>query len=185
LHPQRTRSSCARSGEVIGQDYLAGNHACRPFFWNGRRLIDLGTFGGDQGAASYINNAGVVGGETCTHNDALIWVHGHQYDLNTLVPPTGIHLTDSESINDRGEIVALGQLPNGDQHIFVLTPDTRQLHASVAAKRQTATTNVQHGSLRPGVWRATNVPRARWWQLGRAARLRNPTLVGVPAANPR
>jgi uncharacterized membrane protein len=29
------------SGEVVGQDYLAGNQACRPFLWNGQRLIDL------------------------------------------------------------------------------------------------------------------------------------------------
>lgn len=44
------------------------------------------------------------------------WVHGHQYDLNTLVGPSNVDLTVAQSINDRGQIVALGQLANGNQH---------------------------------------------------------------------
>jgi hypothetical protein len=45
-------------------------------------------------------------------------------DLNTLIPsgsePT---LIDVYFINDRGEIVANGALPNGDQHAVLLVPD--------------------------------------------------------------
>jgi probable HAF family extracellular repeat protein len=176
------------SGEVVGQDYLAGNQACRPFLWNGQRLIDLGTFGGDQGAASYINdagvvvgwsllpgdstahafewrngtmtdltgsnspdctiaervnNSGVVVGDTCgqAQDDALIWIHGHQYGLNDLVPQTNVDLTDAQSINDRGQIVAVGQLPNGDQHIFLLTPGRSPVQATTTTVPGTPTTS--------------------------------------------
>jgi probable HAF family extracellular repeat protein len=218
------------SGEVVGQDNLAGDQSFHPFLWDGRRLRDLGTFGGNFGNAYFINNAGevvgwattpgdatahaflwkdrrmtdltgsgspdctvadrinssgVIVGETCAEDDALLWEAGRQYDLNTLVPPSDVHLTVAQSINDRGQIVALGQLPNGNQHIFVLTPDPRRLQASVAAVRRTSTTHMQHDSPRPPARRAEHTPRARWWQLSRTARLRTPTLAGAAAASLR
>jgi probable HAF family extracellular repeat protein len=189
-------------GEVVGQDYLAGNQACHPFLWDGRRLRDLGTFGGDQGDANYINDAGVVVGwallpgdntahafqwrngvmtdltgsstpactvadrvnsrdqvvgETCAEDDALLWDSGRQYDLNTLVPPSDVHLTHAASINDRGQIVALGQLPNGNQHIFLLNPVGDKSDNSIPAfSRDVRTRSNPRGPHFLRVWTATD-----------------------------
>jgi hypothetical protein len=44
-------------------------------------------------------------------------------DLNGLVPlGAGVQLISAPDINDRGEIAALGLLPNGDGHAFLLIP---------------------------------------------------------------
>ena len=44
-------------------------------------------------------------------------------DLNTLITPLGdMHLVDGWSINNRGEIVALGLLPDGSERVVLLVP---------------------------------------------------------------
>ena len=44
-------------------------------------------------------------------------------DLNALVPlRAGVQLISAPDINDREEIAALGILPNGDGHAFLLIP---------------------------------------------------------------
>lgn len=44
-------------------------------------------------------------------------------DLNTLVrSDSNVQLVSAPDINDRGEITALGTLPNGDSHAFLLVP---------------------------------------------------------------
>jgi hypothetical protein len=45
------------------------------------------------------------------------------WNLNTLLAsnPEGVLLTSAWGINDAGSIVAVGLLPNGDQHTFYLT----------------------------------------------------------------
>ena len=159
-------------GEVVGQSNLAGDQAFHPFLWNGRSLIDLGTFGGNQGAASWINDAGqVVGWATTTGDqvyqaflwsngvltnlgtapgdrcsvaqsinnrgqvvgnagdchgsvDAFLSEHGSTINLNRLIAPSALHLQQATAINDRGEIIGLGVLPNGKQHAYVLIPRT-------------------------------------------------------------
>ncbi|PYX05737.1 MAG: hypothetical protein DMG88_20565 [Acidobacteria bacterium] len=35
-------------GQVIGEMTLADEQKTHPFFWDGKQLIDLGTFGGDH-----------------------------------------------------------------------------------------------------------------------------------------
>ena len=51
---------------------------------------------------------------------AVLWSHGQGYDLNTLIAPSALHLASAEYINDQGEIVGHGVLPNGDQRVFLL-----------------------------------------------------------------
>jgi probable HAF family extracellular repeat protein len=167
-------------GEVIGQSNLPGDHAIHPFLWNGTSLTDLGTFGGKQGAASAINDRGeVVGwadttrsltpplgepgdrlyqaflwnngvltnlgtapGDRCStangindrgqvvgnagdcHGavDAFLSEHGSTINLNSLIAPSALHLQQAVAINDRGDIIGLGVLPNGTQHAYVLIP---------------------------------------------------------------
>ena len=54
---------------------------------------------------------------------AMIWQHGIPHDLNTLIAPTTLDLIDALSINDRGEIIGEGVLPNGNVHNFLLIPN--------------------------------------------------------------
>jgi probable HAF family extracellular repeat protein len=111
------------AGVVVGWSLLPGDTTAHAFQWRKGAMTDLtGSSSPNCTVAEAINSSDVVVGETCTEDDALIWFGGHQYDLNTLVPPTDVHLTVAQSINARGQIAALGQLPNGNQHIFLLNP---------------------------------------------------------------
>jgi probable HAF family extracellular repeat protein len=117
------------AGEVVGI-------ACSSptvFFatlWRNGVLTNLGTVVGDTCSESYdINSQGQVVGESGDCNGivlghAWLWENGGpMIDLNTLIPPgSGIHLTHSVSINDRGEISGDGVLPTGDHRAFVLIP---------------------------------------------------------------
>lgn len=168
------------AGEVVGWATTPGDATAHAFLWKDGRKTDLtGVASSDRTVAYSIDSSGQIAGSNCNETDALVWLNGTQYELNTLVPPTDVHLTDAQSINDRGQIVALGQLPNGNQHVFILTPDRRRFQASIAA----ATNYVRHGSPRSGARRAGHNLRARWWQLSRAERLRTATLAVAPAAS--
>jgi probable HAF family extracellular repeat protein len=159
-------------GEVVGQSDLAGDQAAHPYLWNGKQMIDLGTLGGDFAGASGLNENGAVSGisdladgthhgflwengvlhdlpplagDPCSNafsapnarNEvvgnatdcqgfpfaAVLWRHGQPVDLNTLIAPTTLHLTEADHINDRGEIIGYGVLPNGNVHNFLLVPN--------------------------------------------------------------
>src|SRR5262249_37667154 len=63
-----------------------------------------------------------VVGHTCDEEQALLWTNGRQYALNSLIRPSNIELTVANFINAQGQIAAIGRLPNGDQHVFLLNP---------------------------------------------------------------
>lgn len=113
------------AGHVVGVAALPGNHAFHAFLWERGVMTDLTRRDNSPCTYAFAINAGdqIVGG-TCgnDHPDALLWDHGKQYDLNTLVAPSEYHLTETEFIDDQGRIIALGVLPNGHQHLFLLTP---------------------------------------------------------------
>jgi probable HAF family extracellular repeat protein len=95
----------------------------------GWRARQRGDRGGDTCAgANSINSTGqAVGGSgpcLVAEVHAFLWENGGPIvDLNTLVASnSGVRLLDALFINDRGEIAAVGLLPNGNQHIFLLTP---------------------------------------------------------------
>lgn len=169
-------------GEIVGQSSLSGDQTFHPFLWDGRSLTDLGTFGGDLGSASAINNSGQVVGwaDTTTHLtpplgvagdqlyqaflwhngvmtnlgtapgdicseansindrgqivgnagkchgavDAFLSEHGTTLNLNSLIAPSALHLQAAYAINNHGEIAGIGVLPNGNQHAYVLTPNS-------------------------------------------------------------
>jgi hypothetical protein len=52
----------------------------------------------------------------------MLWANGSSLDLNTLVAPNQLHLTEAFFIAANGEIACLGTLPNGDFHVAVLIP---------------------------------------------------------------
>jgi uncharacterized membrane protein len=102
---------------VAGQSYLAGNTVAHAFLWskNGRpQLKDLGTLGGDNASALWVDDAGnVVGyadlppnppgcsGLTCQHH-GFLWKNGVMTDLGSVgTDPCSRAL----SVNTRGQIV--------------------------------------------------------------------------------
>jgi probable HAF family extracellular repeat protein len=111
-------------GDIVGYTTTPGDQTLHAFLWTQGMMSDLTGAGSSQCTfAEGINAREQVVGGTCGESDALLWDDGRQYDLNTLVAPTDVHLTEAAWVSDRGEIAALGVLPNGNQHVFLLKPD--------------------------------------------------------------
>jgi probable HAF family extracellular repeat protein len=116
------------NGSVVGwSNPRSSDDIVHAFLWRRGALRDL--TGSSNSQCTYAEGVNtkeqVVGGE-CGDAAALLWWHGKQYDLNTLIGPTNVHLTEASYINDRGEIASLGVLPSGDQHVFLLRPSRDQ-----------------------------------------------------------
>lgn len=106
-------------GQVAGQSYLAGDLVAHAFLWDSRTrssLMDLGTLGGDNSSALWMNDVGeVVGyadlpptpagcsGLTCVHH-AFLWKDGVMTDLGSIGSDPCSRAT---SINARSQIVGL------------------------------------------------------------------------------
>lgn len=73
--------------QVAGFSNLAGDQTQHPFFWERGVLTDIGTFGGDNGEAVWMNDAGQVVGTADladgTHH-AFVWQKGRMNDLGTV-----------------------------------------------------------------------------------------------------
>jgi probable HAF family extracellular repeat protein len=113
------------NGIAVGGSTTAGDEAFHATMWRDGRVIDL-AHSSTAGCtfADAVNTHGDVVGDSCQDGKALLWHAGHQYDLTSLVGPTGVQLTEGTWITDRGEIVSYGVLPNGDVHVFLLRPAT-------------------------------------------------------------
>jgi len=121
-------SAINERGVVAGTSDLAdGTHF--GFLWANGRLHALPPVGGAPCSfASDVNARGQAVGSATTCSEvlaAVLWTHGVGVDLNTLVAPSTLHMTAASSINDVGDIIGEGVLPNGDRHDFVLIPNTR------------------------------------------------------------
>jgi probable HAF family extracellular repeat protein len=103
-------------GQVVGGSYLAGNAAVHAFLWQKSghpQLKDLGSLGGDNSVALWINDSGdVIGyadipnskgciGVACVHH-AFLWKHGEMKDLGSIGSDP---CSRAISINSRGQIV--------------------------------------------------------------------------------
>jgi probable HAF family extracellular repeat protein len=103
-------------GQLVGGSYLAGNSVVHGFLFDQTghpRLKDLGTLGGDNSAALWIDDAGdVVGyadipnppacnGVGCVHH-AFLWRNGVMTDLGSV---DGDPCSRGISVNSRGQVV--------------------------------------------------------------------------------
>ena len=114
------------AADVVGYAALRGNKIAHAFLWRHGVMTDLtGARSRRCTFASAVNSRDQVVGGTCHSPDALLWDDGKQYDLNTLVAPSHVHLTEASFITDRGYIAAVGVLPNRNQRVFLLTPKKR------------------------------------------------------------
>lgn len=98
-------------GEVVGATTMAGDQTHHPFLWDGNRLIDLGTFGGPNGEASWINEEGDVVGlaqrpTSCSSGpgggDAFLWSRGVLHDLGATA---GVENSEADFINSKRQVV--------------------------------------------------------------------------------
>jgi probable HAF family extracellular repeat protein len=95
---------CVNSGlEVIGNSNLPDDQTFHAYRWRNGKMKDLGTLGGPDSEAVWINDAGDIAGSadlpTSNIHDAVIWKHGHITDLGTL---PGDGCSRGRAINFRG-----------------------------------------------------------------------------------
>ena len=126
------------AGEIVGDSdvgYWCNEYGCgsvvHAFLYSGGRMIDLGTLGGDYSAGTSINNREQIAGASSTANPtdhrtrAFLYSDGKMYDLNSLVTNDlgpGVVLRSATSINDRGQIAAMGCT------VFVVIEDACQAY---------------------------------------------------------
>jgi probable HAF family extracellular repeat protein len=124
------------AGVVVGRaDFSPDSPYHHAVLWRNGSIQDLGVVDPCQNStATAVNSAGevVVGGlGVCTDNEndptyfsAFYTEKGKpMVDLNTLIRPSSeIHLTDAWNINNRGEILANGKLPDGSERVALLVP---------------------------------------------------------------
>ena len=115
--------------EIVGSaDTAAGTRAFR---YADSRFTDLGSLGGTFSRANGINDAGqIVGTSTLAGADpqaqrAFLHANDRMYDLNDLVGPLPLPLSEARKINNAGQIIANACAPPGyasDCHAYLLTP---------------------------------------------------------------
>jgi probable HAF family extracellular repeat protein len=109
------------AGAVVGWATTPGDSTAHAFLWDHGVMTDLtGANSTKCTIAGSINQQDDAVGITCDEQDALLWANGKQYDLNTLIAPSQLRLTVANYIDNRGDIVGHGVLPDGSQRVFLL-----------------------------------------------------------------
>jgi probable HAF family extracellular repeat protein len=101
-------------GEVAGTLTLPGDQISHAFLWDGEKLTDLGTLGGNYAIAYGINELGEVVGFSTTPGDnvfhAFLYQKGAMTDLGTV---DGDACSTSQYANSRGQAVGSSQASDG------------------------------------------------------------------------
>jgi probable HAF family extracellular repeat protein len=127
------------AGHAVGHaDLASGTHD--GFLWKNGVMHALEPVDGAPCSNANSVNASdeVVGNVTdCQGHElaGVLWYRGSAFDLNSLIAPSQLHLAGAEYINDQGDIVGQGTLPNGDHRIFLLIPN--QVDAMLSVDRGT------------------------------------------------
>jgi len=94
-------------GQIIGTSNLAGNQTHHAFLWDEGALTDLGTLGGDNSDAFWINDAGEIVGRADVpgpnqYHHGFLWKNGVMTDLGV---PNGANCSTAYEINAKGQII--------------------------------------------------------------------------------
>ena len=119
-------SDINNAGQVVGDSTTAEGES-HAFITgpDGMGMRDLGTLGGLYSFASDINNAGQVAGNGDTAEGyPHAFITGPDgmgmMDLNSLVDPDGVILTDARGINNNGQVIAIGIVPEPETYGLML-----------------------------------------------------------------
>jgi probable HAF family extracellular repeat protein len=124
-------------GDVTGYTCTTQTSACNPFLWRHGKLTQLPVVdaginlsGAEPGVVpNAVNNLDqIVGDEPNSSGNpalAVFWAGGRAYNLNKLIAPSPLRMISANYINDQGDIVGYGTLPNGDKRMFLLTRNPR------------------------------------------------------------
>ncbi len=121
------------TGEDYRDDWVITIPVYHAFVWNpgSRSLRDLGTFGGWNSAATWINDQGVIGGAADVWDDRLPFItqRGLKRSLQSLISnPTGWNLAlETHYVAADGRIWGLGTFGSKD-HIYEMTPETNGMY---------------------------------------------------------
>ena len=117
----------------MGDSTTEADATLRAFTWKNGQMTNLGSLNGDTDICSLAfgsNSKGQIVGNSIADCDIdpsrpFLWEDGGpMVDLNSLIPPgSGLVLREGAFINDAGEIAGVADLPNGDQHAFLLIPE--------------------------------------------------------------
>lgn len=116
-------------GDVVGRADIPEGNAHHAFLWRNGTMLDLGAAPGwpcSTAVAMNVRDEVIINTGICNQGGGpgLVWHDGQTYDLNSLIPAGGpFFIGDVFAINDRGEIAAVGVLPNGEIHDLLLVPD--------------------------------------------------------------
>jgi probable HAF family extracellular repeat protein len=94
-----------------------GPQQLRAFRWQGKKLHDLGTLGGADACAVWINQGGQITGASFTNSvvdpntglptlDPFLWVDGKMVDIGTLGGTVGLGFM----VNNRGQVIGISSL---------------------------------------------------------------------------
>jgi probable HAF family extracellular repeat protein len=114
-------------GQVAGEsstntsaDSPTGNLTQHPFFWDGGKMVDLGTLGGTVSVPFSMNILGQVIGNSLLDGDQILhaFVWDRKNGLKDLGTLPGESLAVANWINDQGEIVGNGDFFGGGHSIL-------------------------------------------------------------------
>lgn len=172
-----------KRGDSAGA-YFASDGNFHGILWRGRQMIDLPPVGDAPWAFGnalndqdqVVGNEGVFNPNDGSFTEILasLWTRGHGYDLNTLVAPNPLQMTSADYIDDRGDIVGHGFMPDGTQRMFLLVRNPGvplpATSTSRTALRQTlpATEHATSVLAPSGAGRSSSASRTlRWFLLDR------------------